>query len=171
MPVQNTRFPFLVLPYSMKHLAVPKELMIDYDTGVAYVRSPDGTTDMPLILPNDLIGPHIQDKDNPHEVNKEQVGLDNVENYPVASLEEALAGVRTDRYLTPFLLKKVLEQYGGGITPPPPPPETYSVDITTIPSDANVDVYYNGQWTQGKTHTLPDGEYDYRAYTGAQWEE
>ena len=43
---------------------------------------------------------HIADKENPHQVTKAQVGLGNVENYPVATVAEAQAGTATNRYLT-----------------------------------------------------------------------
>lgn len=47
---------------------------------------------------------HVTDKSNPHGVTKSQVGLGNVQNYPVASVDEAKAGTRNDRYLTPMSL-------------------------------------------------------------------
>ncbi|QVD49378.1 hypothetical protein LUCX_308 [Xanthomonas phage vB_XciM_LucasX] len=43
---------------------------------------------------------HIADKNNPHGVTKAQVGLELVENYPVASIAEAQAGTAPNRYLT-----------------------------------------------------------------------
>lgn len=42
---------------------------------------------------------HIQRKDNPHNVTKEQVGLGNVQNYPLATREEVMALERNDRYI------------------------------------------------------------------------
>ena len=44
---------------------------------------------------------HITDLDNPHEVTKLQVGLGNVQNYPIATQAEAQAHVANDRYMTP----------------------------------------------------------------------
>lgn len=46
---------------------------------------------------------HLADTTNPHQVTKAQVGLGNVENYPVATQAEALAGTATNRYMTPAL--------------------------------------------------------------------
>ena len=43
---------------------------------------------------------HIADKDNPHNTTKAQVGLELVENYPVATVAEAQAGTAVNRYLT-----------------------------------------------------------------------
>jgi hypothetical protein len=44
---------------------------------------------------------HKLDTTNPHEVTKAQVGLGAVQNYPVASVDEAVAGTANDRYMTP----------------------------------------------------------------------
>lgn len=43
---------------------------------------------------------HLADFNNPHQTTKAQVGLGNVENYPVASIAEAQAGTAPNRYLT-----------------------------------------------------------------------
>lgn len=42
-----------------------------------------------------------QRTDNPHQVTKAQVGLGSVSNYPNASNAEAIAGVATNRFMTP----------------------------------------------------------------------
>ncbi len=44
---------------------------------------------------------HLADFNNPHRVNKEQVELGNVQNYPVATRAEAVAGLASNRYMTP----------------------------------------------------------------------
>ncbi|MDD2879756.1 MAG: hypothetical protein PHQ58_04920 [Rhodoferax sp.] len=44
---------------------------------------------------------HTVDTSNPHHTTKEQVGLGNVENYPLATPAIALAGISTSHYLTP----------------------------------------------------------------------
>ena len=43
---------------------------------------------------------HLADLANPHGTTKDQVGLANVENYPVATIAEAQAGTASNRYLT-----------------------------------------------------------------------
>ena len=43
---------------------------------------------------------HLADFGNPHQTTKSQVGLGNVENFPVASIAEAQAGTAANRYLT-----------------------------------------------------------------------
>ena len=50
------------------------------------------------ILPT--VQEHLNDKRNPHDVTKAQVGLGNVQNYPVASDSDLKSGVATDRYVT-----------------------------------------------------------------------
>lgn len=55
---------------------------------------------------------HITNYNNPHKVSKAQVGLSNVENYPVATISEAITGSRGDAYLTPQALKAVLDRLG-----------------------------------------------------------
>lgn len=47
---------------------------------------------------------HIADKSNPHETTKAQVGLGLVENYGIATLAEAQAGIVTNKYMTPSLV-------------------------------------------------------------------
>lgn len=54
---------------------------------------------------------HTVDKSNPHGVNKEQVDLGNVENYGVASVEEAMEGLVENKYMTPALVKQAIESY------------------------------------------------------------
>lgn len=48
------------------------------------------------------INAHLNDKNNPHGVTKVQVGLGNVDNYPTANQDEAIAGTRNDRFMTPL---------------------------------------------------------------------
>lgn len=44
---------------------------------------------------------HALDETNPHNLTKEQLSLDKVQNYPVASLADAKAGIANDKYTTP----------------------------------------------------------------------
>ncbi len=53
---------------------------------------------------------HVQDKSNPHAVTKDQVGLGNVGNYPIATNAIALAGTSTQHYITPSSLLYVVNQ-------------------------------------------------------------
>lgn len=44
---------------------------------------------------------HFTDFENPHETDKGQIGLDMVENYPPATLSQAIAGTSFTAYMTP----------------------------------------------------------------------
>lgn len=48
-----------------------------------------------------VLDAHIKDKNNPHQTTKAQVGLGSVENFPMATQEEAIAHVLTNRYMSP----------------------------------------------------------------------
>ncbi len=58
---------------------------------------------------------HSDRTDNPHAVSKQQVGLGNVQDFPIATLAEAQAGVRNDRYVTPFLVKQSIGAISGDL--------------------------------------------------------
>lgn len=58
------------------------------------------------------IDEHKQDKNNPHEVNKSQVGLGNVQNYGIALESQAKAGVSNAVYMTPLRTKQAIEALG-----------------------------------------------------------
>lgn len=49
----------------------------------------------------DIVNDHTTDRDNPHQVTKDQVGLDRVENYSMADSIEAVIGERADLYMSP----------------------------------------------------------------------
>ena len=64
---------------------------------------------------------HANNMVNPHQTTKAQVGLSEVQNFPIATLAEALAGVSTTSYLTPFLVQAMINQAlatGGTVNPP-----------------------------------------------------
>ena len=54
------------------------------------------------------INVHIQDKANPHNTTKAQVGLGNVSNFSICTEQEALEGVRLDRYISPGHVSKMI---------------------------------------------------------------
>ena len=54
---------------------------------------------------------HIADKTNPHQTDKTQIGLANVQNYAVASQDEARAGTATDKYMTPQRTRQLVLEY------------------------------------------------------------
>ena len=61
---------------------------------------------------NTALTKRIDNKNNPHTVTKEQVGLGNVSNYGVASQQEAQNGNVDNKYMTPLKAKQAIEAYG-----------------------------------------------------------
>lgn len=56
----------------------------------------------------DVITPHINRLDNPHQTNKGHVGLGSVENFPPASTEQALAATSNAHYMTPVRTRELV---------------------------------------------------------------
>ena len=54
---------------------------------------------------------HAANQLNPHNVTKDQIGLFNVQNYAVASQEEARAGTASDRYMTPLRTSQFVSDF------------------------------------------------------------
>jgi hypothetical protein len=52
---------------------------------------------------------HEANKANPHGTDKTHVGLDQVENYPPATQQQAIDGVNNTTYLTPKRLTNALD--------------------------------------------------------------
>lgn len=48
---------------------------------------------------------HVNNSENPHGTNKTHVGLEYVENFPMANETESINGVRNDRYASPESIK------------------------------------------------------------------
>jgi len=91
---------------------------------------------------------HIQNKNNPHEVTKTQVQLGSVENLPVVTPEQVLAGEPVDAYMTFARFLQAIDIYGGGGTYSLTPSNTfvtegYSLSFTFIGTTiANGSVFY-----------------------------
>lgn len=62
-----------------------------------------------------LFQPHMDNKNNPHGVTKAQVGLGSVENYPIANKAEAVAGVASNRYMTPQRTAEAIDELAGAL--------------------------------------------------------
>lgn len=57
---------------------------------------------------------HKNNTSNPHSVTKSQVGLDSVENYGIATENEAKAGSVNNKYMTPQRTKQAIDALGVG---------------------------------------------------------
>jgi hypothetical protein len=55
---------------------------------------------------------HIADKTNPHDVTAAQVGLGNVQNYPIATTAQAQGGTNATTYMTPLLVAQAITALG-----------------------------------------------------------
>ena len=62
---------------------------------------------------NTELNNHLNDKDNPHEVNKQQVGLGNVANYTIVPLTQAAESEANDLYTTPASVRAIIENAVG----------------------------------------------------------
>lgn len=51
---------------------------------------------------------HLADLENPHKVTKAQVGLGSVANYPIATGDQAIAGISNESYMTPYLVAQMI---------------------------------------------------------------
>lgn len=51
---------------------------------------------------------HTDDRDNPHGVTKAQVGLDKVQNYAIATNQQAINGTDNASYMTPYLVAQAI---------------------------------------------------------------
>jgi hypothetical protein len=70
------------------------------------------------LLVNSALSTHVDDQTNSHNVTKQQVGLADVVNGPMATEQEAIDGVRSDCYMNPVNNRAVLINLlgGGGYT-------------------------------------------------------
>jgi hypothetical protein len=59
---------------------------------------------------------HTASFDNPHQVTKTQIGLSAVQNYPPATVSEAEAGTRDDRYMSPVRVRQAITRFANSYT-------------------------------------------------------
>lgn len=52
---------------------------------------------------------HVSDTSNPHRVTKRDVDLENVENYAVATKQQAIDGISDNTYMTPRRTSQALD--------------------------------------------------------------
>jgi hypothetical protein len=91
-------FPVVDHPWNLTDLVGAKEVVQGIqDLGVAIAARPSAVSPVGLEA-------HLADLANPHHTDKTQVGLGNVQNYPVATPEQVLAGQATNAYMTPALV-------------------------------------------------------------------
>jgi hypothetical protein len=62
-----------------------------------------------------LLNTHVNNKNNPHEVTKAQVGLGSVDNFQTASRTEAIDGTSNARFMTPLRTKEAIDAIAGNL--------------------------------------------------------
>lgn len=100
---------------SVQNYPVASQAEAQVGTRTDRYMTPARTLDAITALALAPLNAHIADVGNPHQTTKAQVGLGNVENYPIATLAEAQAGTRTDRYMTPALVKATVAAVSGDL--------------------------------------------------------
>lgn len=61
----------------------------------------------------DPLNAHMADDQNPHKTTKAQVGLGSVDNFPTASVAEAIEGILNNRFMTPALTRSAVQAQVG----------------------------------------------------------
>lgn len=82
---------------------------LDGDRNDLYM-TPDGTRRAIVKFGGELLGEHEDRFDNPHQVTKTQVGLNMVENYPIATQQQAIDGLSNDSYMTPLRVRQSIAE-------------------------------------------------------------
>lgn len=75
--------------------------------------TPQRTYQAIMIHAGVMLEAHVSNKQNPHAVTKAQVGLGNVDNYGTATQEEAVAGVASNKFMTPLRVKESIDFHAG----------------------------------------------------------
>ncbi|WP_259406014.1 pyocin knob domain-containing protein [Shouchella clausii] len=90
------------------------QIYIPFVSRVMYIRSSNQTGSwrewVRQVTHGELFA-HTNDKGNPHSVTKAQVGLGNVQNYPIASQAQAEAGNHTASFMTPQRTKQAIDSF------------------------------------------------------------
>lgn len=96
--------------YNLSKYDYKTDSTIDFVTGVAGVGSSSNMDKIDTVLKE--LSDTKSDKGHLHT--KSEVGLNLVENYAIATSEEAIDGLATDKYMTPALVAEAL-RYSGGV--------------------------------------------------------
>jgi hypothetical protein len=76
--------------------------------------TPLRTSQLVQISIDSAVDSHANDTNNPHLVTKLQVGLGNVENYPIAQQSQATQGLLNTVYMTPLRAKQAFDVWSAG---------------------------------------------------------
>lgn len=99
---------------SVQNYGVATETEAREGTATNKYMSPLRTAQAVQTLVGDSLEAHVNDTENPHSVTKSQVGLGNVQNYGVATRDDAIGISRNDRYMTPLRTYEIVEEFAVG---------------------------------------------------------
>lgn len=100
------QFPVIDHEWNLTDLVGLTELVAAID-GIRQALLATGNTDTALAQ-------HILDTNNPHATTKTQVGMGNVENYPIATQSQAQAATSNTAYMTPLRTAQLVAAITGG---------------------------------------------------------
>lgn len=89
--------------------------LVDMVGATEMVVAIDGIRDAVLAASAGGIGAHVADKNNPHETSKAQVGLGDVQNYPIATQAQSETGTNNTSYMTPQRTAQAITVLGGAL--------------------------------------------------------
>ena len=100
---------------------------------------------------------HLDDRLNPHATTKAQVGLGNVENFPMASDAEAIDGLLRNRYMSPAATKVLIAQLSSETVAGHASNYNNSHHVTAVQVGlGNVDNYVTATQLEAETGTRND---------------
>lgn len=179
------RWEYRIYPYAHKNLALPRELIADYENNVLYLRNEDNTKDIRLSSPE--LEAHRGLFNNPHRVTKTQIQLSNVDNTRQAKYSDYIRHISTmnphnitledldlelvenykpatvddmdnreeERFITAQQLKYYLEWYKYMV-------DTYNrIYLYTKPNTAKVEIFINNEWVDTKD-TMVESDITYK---------
>lgn len=101
---------------AVQNYGIATQLQAEAGTASNVYMTPLRTANAIAKIGKALVDTHEARKDNPHNVDKSQVGLSNVQNYGMATVAEAKAGVLSDRYMSPVAVKAVTDLINTALT-------------------------------------------------------
>ena len=97
---------------NVENFAVANDTALDTGTASNLYVTVAGVKKMIERFANLLLTAHINDKANPHETTKAQVGLGSVDNFATASDSEADIGTANNRFTTVAIVKRMIQRFG-----------------------------------------------------------
>ncbi|MNZ21802.1 hypothetical protein D3C78_388830 [compost metagenome] len=100
---------------SVDNFPTATQAQAEAGTAVNAFMTPLRTYQAIMVHAGTLIQNHVNDKNNPHNTTKAQVGLSLVDNFQTASQAEAVAGTLNTRFMTPLRVKEAINAIAGDL--------------------------------------------------------